>query len=173
MGRYGVLAIKRKYLGEMLIDVGMITRSQLEELATDAALPAAVRRAAVEALTDLREANAVPCMIQLLGDADREVSGAARWSLVVLTRQDFGADQDYWSRFWAANRERHRVEWLIDALTHESRDMRRAAGDELKSISKEYFGYYDDLPEAERARVQGSYQQWWEREGRERFMPKT
>lgn len=145
------------------------TRTQLEELAWDTALPAQVRRAAIEALTDLREADAVPSMIQLLGDADREVSGAARWSLVVLTRQDFGADQDYWSRFWAANRSRHRVEWLIDALTHESRDIRRAAGDELKNVTKEYFGYYDDLPEAERERVQQTYRAWWEREGRARF----
>lgn len=149
------------------------TRSQLEELASDGALPATVRRAAVEALTDLREPHAVPCMIQLLGDEDREVSGAARWSLMVLTRQDFGVDQDQWSRFWATNRQRHRIEWLIDSLTHESRDMRRAAGDELKSISKEYFGYYDDLPEEERARVQGLYREWWEQEGRKRFTPRT
>jgi hypothetical protein len=145
------------------------TRMQLEELACDAALPAQVRRSAIEALTDLREGSAIPCMIQLLGDTDREVSGAARWSLVVLARQDFGADQDYWSRFWTANRERHRIEWLIDSLTHESRDIRRAAGDELKSLSKEYFGYYDDLPEAERERVQNTYREWWTREGRARF----
>lgn len=145
------------------------TRGQLEELALDGALPAEVRRAAIEALTDLRESEAVPCMIQLLQDEDREVSGAARWSLVVLTRQDFGADQDYWSRFWTANCNRHRIEWLIDSLTHENRDIRRAAGDELKTLSKEYFGYYDDLPEAERARVQERYRDWWVREGTARF----
>ncbi len=165
--RRAALAAARMVQGDAAAREG--TRSQLEELASDGALPATVRRAAVEALTDLREPHAVPSMIQLLGDEDREVSGAARWSLMVLTRQDFGVDQDRWSRFWATNHQRHRIEWLIDSLTHESRDMRRAAGDELKSISKEYFGYYDDLPEAERARVQGLYREWWEQEGRQRF----
>lgn len=145
------------------------TRGQLEELACDGALAADVRRAAIEALTDLREPAAVPCMIRLLADGDREVSGAARWSLVVLTRQDFGADQDHWSGFWATNGTRHRIEWLIDALTHDNRDIRRAAGDELKTLTKEYFGYYDDLPEAERSRVQERYRDWWVQEGAARF----
>ena len=108
-------------------------------------------------------------MIQLLEDPDREVSNGARWSLMVLARQDYGTDRTAWTRFWEQNRNRHRIEWLIDSLTHPSRDIRRAAGDELKSVTREYFGYYDDLPEAERTRAQTRYREWWDAEGRRRF----
>jgi hypothetical protein len=52
---------------------------------------------------------------------------------------------------------------------HENADIRRAAGDELKNITKEYFGYYDDLPRTERAAAQARYLQWWESKGRVRF----
>ncbi len=142
---------------------------QLEELATDRDLPASVRRAAIEALTDLRQKQATPRMIELLEDPDREVSSGARWSLMVLSRQDFGTDRAAWTQFWEESHEKHRIEWLIDSLTHPSRDIRRAAGDELKSVTREYFGYYDDLPEAERARAQTRYREWWETEGKRRF----
>ncbi len=145
-------------------------QGQLEELATDTALPASVRRAAIEALTDLRQKQATPRMIELLDDPDREVSSGARWSLMVLSRQDFGADGTAWTRFWEANQGKHRIEWLIDSLTHENRDIRRAAGDELKSVTREYFGYYDDLPEAERVRAQTRYREWWDSEGKRRFI---
>jgi hypothetical protein len=142
---------------------------QLEELSTDAALPPSVRRAAIEAITDLRQAQATPRMIELLDDADREVSNGARWSLMVLARQDYGTDRAAWNKFWEKNQSRHRIEWLIDSLTHPNRDIRRSAGDELKSVTREYFGYYDDLPEAERTRAQTRYREWWDTEGRRRF----
>jgi hypothetical protein len=47
--------------------------------------------------------------------------------------------------------------------------LRRAAGEELKVITKEYFGYYDDLPKRERERAQQRYRDWWTTEGRLRF----
>jgi len=51
----------------------------------------------------------------------------------------------------------------------EQPSLRRAAGDELKLLTKEYFGYYDDLPKRDRERAQGLYRAWWDREGRRRF----
>ncbi len=144
-------------------------REHMVELASDPALPGDVRRSAIEALTDLRAIKAIPALIDLLGDSEKQVSRGAHWSLVVLSRQDFRTDADAWRSFWAQNQERHRVEWLIDALTHNDRDIRRSAGDELKAVSREYFGYYDDLPAAERAKAQDRYREWWNKEGRERF----
>ena len=47
--------------------------------------------------------------------------------------------------------------------------MRRAAGDELKAATKEYFGYYDDLPRREREQAQQRYREWWRVEGRLRY----
>ena len=105
----------------------------------------------------------------MLVDRAADVADAARRALLLITRQDFGRDSQRWSEWWAANSQRHRLDWLIDALMHEVPSIRRAAGDELKQLTKEYFGYYDDLPRKERERAQGRYREWWEREGRQRF----
>ncbi|MEP7053365.1 MAG: hypothetical protein ABJB12_23580 [Pseudomonadota bacterium] len=47
-------------------------------------------------------------------------------------------------------------------------ELGRTAGDELKRLTKEYFGYYDDLPKKERERAQDRYRQWWESKGNAR-----
>ena len=61
------------------------------------------------------------------------------------------------------------MEWLIDALMHDDVRIRRDAGEELKALSREYFGYYEDLSRKERGRVQERYQEWWESRGKARF----
>jgi hypothetical protein len=117
----------------------------------------------------MRDSLVVPVLIGALTDEDEEVALAARRALVVVCRQDFGRDTRRWLAWWASSSSRHRIEWLIDALTHEVPAMRRAAGQELKSTTKEYFGYYDDLPKRERERAQQRYRDWWKTEGRARF----
>jgi hypothetical protein len=59
---------------------------------------------------------------------------------------------------------------LIDALEAETPGIRRAAGDELKTLTQETFGYYDDLPKRERERAQQRFRDWWASEGRARFV---
>jgi hypothetical protein len=60
--------------------------------------------------------------------------------------------------------------WLIDALMHDDPEIRRAAGEELKALTKEYFGYYDDLSKGERQKAQRRYRDWWEATGKARFL---
>jgi hypothetical protein len=55
---------------------------------------------------------------------------------------------------------------------HDDVEIRRAAGEELKAITKEYFGYYDDLSKGERAKAQRRYRDWWESTGKSRFSRK-
>ena len=117
----------------------------------------------------LRGSFFVPILVGLLGASPDDVPEAARRALLVVTRQDFGRDAARWSEWWSRNEPRSRIEWLIDALMHDTQSIRRAAGDELKQLTKEYFGYYDDLPKRERERAQERYREWWEREGRGRF----
>jgi len=83
--------------------------------------------------------------------------------------QDFGLDTKKWLSWWHTSSSRHRIEWLIDALTHEFPALRRAAGQELKALTEEYFGYYDDLAKKDRERVQQKYRDWWKSEGMARF----
>jgi hypothetical protein len=89
-----------------------------------------------------------------------------------VTRQGFGRDKTAWEAWWKDNGARHRIEWLIDALMSEDAEIRRAAGEELKAITKEYFGYYDDLSRGERLKAQKRYKDWWENTGKARFAKK-
>lgn len=131
--------------------------------------PAPHRVLAIETMGEIRIGAMIPPLIAVLGDASEDVGDAARRALLMITRQDFGRDAKRWQEWWIRNASRHRIEWLMDALMHEQPSLRRAAGDELKLLTKEYFGYYDDLPKKERERAQSLYREWWEREGRSRF----
>jgi hypothetical protein len=144
-------------------------QSGLAELLADSSRPEEQRHALIEAIADLRDGRAVPTLLRLLEDRSADIVRSAHWALVVLARQDFGSSAAAWEEWWRHNSARHRIEWLIDALLHDSADIRRAAGDELKSTTKEYFGYYDDLPVAERQKAQTRYREWWEAKGKARF----
>jgi len=144
-------------------------QSGLADLLADASRPEEQRHALIEAIADLRDGRAVPTVLRLLDDRSGDIVRSAHWALVVLARQDYGLSPAAWEEWWRHNSARHRIEWLIDALLHESQDIRRAAGDELKSTTKEYFGYYDDLPVAERQKAQNRYREWWETKGKARF----
>jgi len=148
---------------------GRPLEAALGHLARDAQTPMRERIAAIDAMGQLRLPFFVPVLIGLLGAVPDEVGESARRALLVLTRQDFARDAARWAEWWSRNDARHRLEWLIDALMHDTQSIRRAAGDELKSLTKEYFGYYDDLPRRERERAQERYREWWERDGRGRF----
>jgi hypothetical protein len=127
------------------------------------------RASAMPVVAVLRDATIVPELVRSLGDPDPDVVAATHAALVHVTRQDFGPGAWPWVRWWEENRSRHRVEWLIDALTSERLDLRRAAGEELRTLTREYFGYASDLPVHDRQRVQQRYRDWWAVEGRTRF----
>jgi hypothetical protein len=141
----------------------------LEDITSNPDQPVPHRVMAIETMGEIRSGGMVPPLLVALVDPSEEIVEAARRALLLITRQDFGRDVRRWQEWWARNAGRHRIEWLIDALMHEQPSVRRAAGDELKLCTKEYFGYYDDLPKRERERAQALYRAWWDREGRARF----
>jgi hypothetical protein len=123
----------------------------------------------LDALGEMRDPLVVPVLLGSLADDDEEVALATRRALMLVSRQDFGRDTKKWLLWWQTAASRHRIEWLIDALTHDVPALRRAAGQELKALTEQYFGYYDDLPKKERERAQQKYRDWWRTEGAERF----
>ncbi|MFZ5893219.1 MAG: hypothetical protein ACOY0T_19320 [Myxococcota bacterium] len=149
---------------------GAVLASTLSEMLLDSTRQDRLQHMVIEAIADLREARAVPALATLLATGSPEIQRSAHWALVVLARTDYADNAAAWDEWWRVNSSRHRVEWLIDALMHESQEIRRAAGDELKSLTKEYFGYYDDLPARERERAQKRYRDWWDTKGKARFM---
>ncbi|WP_437281870.1 hypothetical protein WME90_15340 [Sorangium sp. So ce375] len=141
----------------------------LDHIARDREESPTRRLAAIETMTEIRSGASVPALMSALTDPHEAIVEAATRALVVITRDDHGRDARRWLSWWSRNGERHRIEWIIDALTHEKPAIRRAAIDELKGITKEYFGYYEDLPRQEREAAQERYRAWWISEGRSRF----
>ncbi|HKO46993.1 MAG TPA: HEAT repeat domain-containing protein [Polyangiaceae bacterium] len=144
-------------------------QAKIAETVSDVTRPEDNRHSLIEALAELRAPLVIPTLIRLLEDGSPDIVRSAHWALGVIARQDFGTKAAHWEEWWLTNSSRHRIEWLIDSLMHENQELRRAAGDELKSLTKEYFGYYDDLPKKERQRAQDRYQEWWESKGKARF----
>jgi HEAT repeat protein len=127
------------------------------------------QRLAVEALGQLRDSRSLAALIARLSDRDEQVVRSAHHALVVLTGQDFGSVQRRWET-WAEGWGRaHRVEWLIEALLHAEESVRTLAGEELKLLTQQYFGYHPALPKKDRELAQRKYREWWELEGRVAF----
>lgn len=141
-------------------------RAHIEQLCRDESVSIESRCSAVEALADIREHEAIPTLLQLLEGEDRALARATRWALSVLTRQDFGTDLAAWRNFWQQHRDEDRVEWLISSLDHEQRDIRRAAGDELKALSGQSFDYDEDQPAPARRIAQSQFREWWAETGK-------
>ena len=55
-------------------------------------------------------------LLDLLGTDDRAARAAVLAALRTITRHDFGRTRWRWTRWWREFGERHRVEWLLDAL---------------------------------------------------------
>lgn len=142
----------------------------LRTMLSDAAVPVERRRLAAQALADLRDSEAIPSLLTGLSDADPSVRSLAHRALAVLARQDFGEDARGWREWWERAAGRHRIEWLIESLVHEDANIRHEAGEELKKLSGIFVGFYFNLPRRERERAQAQYREWWEREGRSRFV---
>ena len=143
-------------------DSALALRNSLSGAARNETLAVTQRLAALDALSDLRDALATPSLWRLLQDVNPSIAAAAQQALVVVACRDFGHDVEAWSHWWERNSQRHRVEWLIDALTDDSPNVRQSAMEQLRQISRLYVGYYDDGLLEERARVQERYRIWWE-----------
>jgi tRNA isopentenyl-2-thiomethyl-A-37 hydroxylase MiaE len=127
------------------------------------------RLAAIRALGELRDARSVELLAALLDLGDPEITEGAHGALVTIARQDFGDSARKWIGWLERNQDRHRIEWLIDALLHPDEDIRTAAGEELKSSTQEYHGYHPASPRRDREIAQRKYRTWWDSQGQRRF----
>ncbi|MFW5925976.1 MAG: HEAT repeat domain-containing protein, partial [Myxococcota bacterium] len=127
------------------------------------------RAQAVEALGPLHDVGALDLLIDLLEADEAPTVEAAHRSLVALTRHDLGTSKRRWASWADKNRHRHRIEWLIDALTLADASLHSAAGTDLQQITQQYFGYHPSMSKHEREVVQQRYRDWWQNEGRATF----
>lgn len=167
-----VRRIARRATNQLMTSVPEATSAVvpiLEQAARGSADRPGRRFIALETLGELAIPTTVPTLITLLGDPVQDVVNAAHRSLVQVTCQDFGREPRRWIDWYGANAGRHRVEWIIDALMHESVDMRRLAAGALTPVVQQDLGYdpYDSRDERASAHVR--YLLWWEQEGRVQF----
>jgi HEAT repeat protein len=130
-------------------------------------LPARVQ-AAANALAKIGDAAAVPVLIDVL-DQGTDAAEHARRALIKLTKQDCGTSAPQWRAWWSEHRDRHRMEWLIEALGQKDENLASEAVEELRQATGEYFGFHHDLPQKERDQAQQRWIDWWEQSGRQRF----
>ncbi|MFZ1863109.1 MAG: HEAT repeat domain-containing protein [Polyangiales bacterium] len=125
---------------------------------------------AIDALGRLRDTDSFEFFVSLLENPEAGIVRAAHASLVRLTCQDFGNSKRKWTSWFDKQGHKHRVEWLIDALTHSDERLRRRAGDELEHLTQEDFGYEPGSSKRDRETVQEKYRLWWQRVGFRMFV---
>ncbi|MGB3052780.1 MAG: HEAT repeat domain-containing protein [Polyangiales bacterium] len=117
--------------------------------------------ASIDALGRLRDADSFEFFISLLDSPESEVVGAAHASLVRLSCQDFNRSKKKWNAWYDKHRADHRVVWLINALMHSDERLRRRAGEELRHLTQEDFGYEPGKSKKTRIAAQKKYRTWW------------
>jgi hypothetical protein len=120
---------------------------------------------AAHALGALRDAEAIPLLVQVLETSDSEPAQAAASALRAITLQPLGTDARSWLGWWKENRGRGRAEWLFSGLTSADRDTRVAAAVELSQAAPPPVAYSADLPAAERESAARAWAGWWSRSG--------
>ncbi|MFT3696144.1 MAG: HEAT repeat domain-containing protein [Kofleriaceae bacterium] len=126
----------------------------------------AASTAAIVALGDI---EAIGDLIGAIERADR-AGDHIRKALVSLTAQDFGPSEKKWRKWYEGARKRHRIEWLIEGLSHKDDPIREASIQDLRRLTGEYFGYHHDLPRKDRDVAAERWASWWRESGMRRFV---
>ena len=126
----------------------------------------AAASAAVVALGDI---DSIGDLIGAIERQDR-AGDHIRKALSSLTAQDFGASEKKWRKWYEGARRQHRIEWLIEGLSHKEDPIREAAIGDLRRLTGEYFGYHHDLPRKEREASAERWIHWWRETGMRRFV---
>jgi HEAT repeat protein len=113
-----------------LLDEARVLRAELVSTLQDDEVPADWRRRAAWTLGQLRDAEAVPQLVEQLG-AGAGVAEAARQALVRLTGRDLGRFRFRWRGWWTRHREEDRAAWLVAALDQGDARLRALAAEEL------------------------------------------
>ncbi len=125
--------------------------------------------AATSAIVALSDVEAIGDLVGVIERGDRSADHAKR-ALISLTAQDFGTSERKWRKWYEGARKRHRIEWLIDGLSHKEDPIREIAINDLRRLTGEYFGYHHDLPRREREASAVRWAAWWREHGHRRFV---
>ncbi|HZJ56538.1 MAG TPA: FrgA protein [Myxococcaceae bacterium] len=108
---------------------------------------------AARALGMLHDRASVEGLIGLTASDDAPSAQAAAEALIEITRASFGTSAHAWMAWWAENKARRRVQWLLAALRNPEPWLRSVAVEELAGALGDTLGYSPDALEPERARA--------------------
>jgi HEAT repeat protein len=105
---------------------------------------------AARALGMLHDRASIEGLIGLTASDDALSAQAAAEALIEITRASFGTSTHAWMAWWAENRGRRRVQWLLAALRNPEAWLRSVAVDELAGALGDTLDYVPDAPERDR-----------------------
>jgi hypothetical protein len=108
---------------------------------------------AARALGMLHDRASVEGLIGLTSSDDALSAQAAAEALIEITRASFGTSTHAWMAWWAENKTRRRVQWLLAALRNPEPWLRSVAAEELAGALGDTLGYEADAPDRERSRA--------------------
>lgn len=125
------------------------------------------RGRAVLAASELKDRDALPALIELLGTRPKELAEDAHRALVEITKQDLGSSDRRWRAWVEDNREVPRTRWLIDGLRSQDEAVRKSSQQELNRLTGQFFGYRFDASRADRESGLQAWNDWWAGQSRE------
>ena len=108
---------------------------------------------AARALGMLHDRASVEGLIGLTASDDALTAQAAAEGLIEITRASFGTSTHAWMAWWAENKGRRRVQWLLAALRNPEAWLRGVAVEELAGALGDTLDYSPDAPERERLKA--------------------
>lgn len=124
---------------------------------------------AARAVGTLRDVEGIARLIDLLASKDRFIQEAAIESLCSITGQQLGLKPHRWKSWYVDNRERHRIEWIIDSLRHKDMPVRQWAAHELSRITGHRIAFSPVADKRAREAAVRSWTDWWNAEGKARL----
>jgi hypothetical protein len=121
---------------------------------------------AARSLGAIADRQSVPVLLELVASDEEVVRDAALVALRAITLHDFGRTRWRWTRWWREFSDRHRVEWLLDALSAAEPALRLEAARELEQLSGRYVGYHFDLGKRDRDEARRRWEDWWQTTGK-------
>jgi len=114
---------------------------------------------AARALGMLHDRPSIEGLIGLTASDDALSAQAAAEALIEITRASFGTSTHAWMAWWAENRGRRRVQWLLAALRNPEAWLRAVAVEELASALGDTLDYAADAPERDRLQAISRWEQ--------------
>ena len=105
---------------------------------------------AARAVGMLHDRASIEGLIGMTASDDALSAQAAAEALIEITRASFGTSTHGWMAWWAENRGRRRVQWLLAGLRNPEPWLRGAAAEELADALGDTLGYSADAPEPAR-----------------------